>query len=207
MDEQHEPPWSVYSWALLTADRFPPNASTGESGQVWAVVYNGVPQPVALRLGLDDAGRLACTGLYLGLRLATSRREPTISPHVPVVDSGDHRLTARALREIPLGDILDALGHEALARARDDRTGGARTLRKIMGAVPAVDPISERRPGRRGHGSDFYERFADTYAATKRQSARSPIAALSKSYGVDASTLYRWLRHPVVVERLRGDQT
>jgi hypothetical protein len=153
---------------------------------------------VALRVGFDDAETLACTGLMVGFDWSERHPRPEGAP--------DRAITARELRAIPLGGLLD--GIERLLRSykvptppRHPVSGDElpaeidawRSFREhVSGAAPRIRRLRQHRPGRAGRPREHFEEFAVAWQQQAARTRHSPVQALARKYGVSAATIRRW---------------
>jgi hypothetical protein len=150
-------------------------------GGEWLMVSGGdLPWPIALRVGFDEVGRLACTGLVAGFDLGDTQ---DVAPGYRIVDFDlrEMPISSRDLRRIRTGEILEA------AARNDD-------VKALLGPRPTrVKKPKRAMPGRRGHDPAFYEQFAEAYVAQARQSRKSPVRALAQRFDVSEAAIYRWV--------------
>jgi hypothetical protein len=172
--------------------------TTGEPGGVWIELLPStpgptLPYPVEVRVRKSSDGRLICTGLKLGWPGSEQETE----------------ITSKSLREIPLGQILPAIG-QALAAA--SRLTQARPVpRDVTDRIPASGKITPelarelwayapqiptamvpappdhetlpRRAGRPRRSAEFQQRLADVYRKALEVDPRHPYR-----YVVDNAT-------------------
>lgn len=157
-------------------------AMEGQHGPWVKVTGRELDQPVYVRLGQDDAGRLVCTGLVIG----------NIDDRRP-----DQEITARSLR-IPLAAIVSEI-----ARFRDgsdpDAYGSiARAVRAFIRDELRETSSNVRpraRPGAQGHPDEFYEDVAHRYRQAVEEQPRSPTKALAAQFpNYEEATVRYWLR-------------
>jgi hypothetical protein len=112
-----------------------------------AVPVRTLPFPIAVKVGKGDGGRLVCTGLRMG------------ADAVPGWDAkGSVEITPRALREIPLGQILRELAERLEFRLATFVDGG-----EAFEALADDHNRHRSHPGRRGYPSEFWEGIAAVY--------------------------------------------
>lgn len=149
----------------------------------YEVTGGGLTAPVMLRLGRAADGRLVCTGLVLG--------------HDVPVDGPPPEITTRSLR-ISLASIVQTIARRAENRASTnpmDKLGRFVIDRTKPAGPPRV------RPGRQGHGAEFYEEVTAAYRRALRQHPEAPTKALAANYpGWSEAAVRYWLR----VARDRG---
>jgi hypothetical protein len=154
----------------------------------WVRAAGGdLPQPVLVRLGLSDDGRLVATGLHIEAPSELAARDLRL-PLAWIVGE----IAARR------PDVFKSLLAERLEYA--DRIKRARgkmdTLRAA--AQPVGRPVMRRaRPGRRGHPDAHYRQVAQAYRRAKRQHPRGPIRALMEELHASEPTVHRWLNTAV----------
>jgi hypothetical protein len=142
------------------------HAHTTDPGWVTAT-GGGLPWPVAMRVALDQLGRVVITGLRV-----EPHAEETRWHGRPI------ELTLSALRTMPLGKI----------KAQIEREAQEGLLRLMQ--LQTFEPRDKRRA--RGLGRDHYERVARLVQETPDRPA---IDTLRQAYpNTSDYTRYRWLR-------------
>jgi hypothetical protein len=159
--------------------------------------------PVALQLGLAPDGRLVCTGLLVGWQL------DAIGDATKVPLNERTALTARALRGIKLGEILNEL--EPLADGVEpfpDRAASPKRYRKFStGAWPVpnwlhqtVPAVRPPHPGPKGYSDEHYKNVADLYKMALAVKPGAPMKYLTELLGLspkNQATAYRWRNEAV----------
>ncbi|MGO8683647.1 MAG: hypothetical protein ACLQUT_03570 [Thermoleophilia bacterium] len=154
------------------ADR-PPNAD-----DAWVHVSFPQEEPfeVEIKLALRD-GRLVCTALRIG--------EMRRSGHVP-------EITAKSLREIPLGAILEQV-------ADDLGVGTGEILAQVLGVahlLRAPAPVAKEhlRPGPQGYDRAFFAEIAELYREALVRRPGSPYTYMRARRPGSLPTQRRWVQ-------------
>ncbi len=160
-----------------------PGAAAGEPFSEWITVLGGrghrLPFSIQITVGVAEDGRLVCTGL---------RTLPGVTQEV----------TARSLRQIPLSQILAALG---------ERYGAGSGLAEALQIVAerhglvvrtAMDdpPRYERPPQPRGYRipREHFEHVAEVYREALRVNPRQPYSYITKTLQTTTPTARRWVQ-------------
>lgn len=166
-------------------------------GEYWVALWprpdvpaeETLPHPMEVRLKRSSDGRLVCTGLKIG---QLGQREVPVSRLF-----GEAEITTRQLAAIPLGQILRGLAEQFAAIATvltspfsrqlawgPDEPGTPFTPRLQQHQVP------RRRPGRRGHAPEFWERLAEVYRAALLANPQHPHEYIATHFEYPAGR--RW---------------
>jgi hypothetical protein len=130
----------------------------------WVAVENvGVPFPIVVRLGKSPDGRLACTGMVIG----------------PDAELGQE-ITARSLRQIPLGQILSTVAGLDFPGAEE-----------LGGEVTHLWRQPPARPGPTALSREDLQRVAEDYRAALLQAPRSPIKLMAQKVHASEATIRR----------------
>jgi hypothetical protein len=124
--------------------------------------------PLAFQVGTAADGRLVCTGLLIGWN------EPRAE------------VTARALRNIRLGEIL---GDLVPMGARAPTAKGRKAARALVTDAPRA---RTRRPGPAGHPREHYEQVAKLYKEAGKR--RAPVKWVAEQMDASPATVHRWLQ-------------
>jgi hypothetical protein len=124
------------------------------------ITIKGFPVPLLGCFGKTDDGRLVCTGLLLDPRSNTE-------------------ITARILREIPIGRIL-TVGNLGL----------------LPGYVRSAKPYRPQRvkSGPKGWPREHFVKVAESYRQVLMTHPRTPIRALARQLQRSEPTVHRWLQ-------------
>lgn len=139
-----------------------------------------LPMPVAMRLAKSEDGRLVCVGLKLG------------ADAIPGLDASPSiEITARMLRKIPLGKIVDDL---AALQAR--RLGELEKIESRLDAIEVEHGEPRTRRGPRGHAPSFWAGIAATYREALLVSPRATARYVAEhALDEDGRPVYAETRH------------
>jgi hypothetical protein len=150
--------------------------------QVWHRVHaDKLALDVVVRLGVGEEGRLGCTGVMLGI-------------------TDDREVTARALRTVPLGEIMTAVaafvsgvgaGDDPLSRAVMKHYGQELLAGTAGGLETQRRP---QRPGPSGWTDEHYAHVAKTYREALRSAPRGPVKSSARTLNASESTVRRWIK-------------
>ena len=149
-------------------------------GKSWWVDLNGgdLPQPILVRLRTSPEGSLVCTGLIIGA-------------------FADQEISARDLREIRLGEILENFSSLLAAHKKDKATRelGRVTVGDLL-EFSAEHEVARTTlpPGPLGHSREHFELVAKQYRAALVSDPRRPIQRVAQQHWVSEATVHRWLQ-------------
>jgi hypothetical protein len=105
------------------------------------------------------------------------------------------RITARHLRDLPLGKIevwVNELAHQGLVDVEAPKLSDAVQFGEAeAGTLTWVDALPPA--GKRAKGDEFYRRIGEIYGKAAHESTR-PAADLAKAWEVPVTTVHRWVR-------------
>lgn len=134
-------------------------------GLGWHVI-EGWPVDVTIRLAKTSDGRMACAAV--------------------VFDGDGDELTARQLRNMPLGEIV--------AQAAGQRTEGkAGEIIRWM-AKQGAGHVIRTRPGPGGYPAEHYEQVARLYRTALEVTPQAPMRWLREQMPASEATWRRWLK-------------
>jgi len=140
-------------------------------------VADSPPYEVEIQVALLD-GRLICTAMRLG---------------VWRIDGAVHEITAKSLRDIPLGAVLERV-------AEDLGTDPVSPMAQILGVTrifrepPPPPPAKPRRPGSQRYDHAFYEEIARLYREGLVRSPGNPYAHMRERHPGSLPTQRRWVQ-------------
>jgi hypothetical protein len=141
----------------------------------------GIDLPIALQLGVSPEGRLICTGLLVEWQL-NAINDPEA---IPIEQRRE--LTARKLRSINLGKILNDLNPQSFGLPRRAKRAGAMPLpdwfRNSLHVVGSAEPGSE---------DEHYRNVAALYQEALLVQPGSPMKWLRAQLHCSEATAYRW---------------
>jgi hypothetical protein len=149
-------------------------------GETWHRVTGGkLQRDVLIRLGKVD-GRLVCTGLTLGL------------------STPDDEVSARGLREVPLGEIMAAVGAQ-LAGAGDydsalHKAVAQHYAKQMLEGTAHEFSGRPARPGPSGWPREHYERVAATYREALVKAPKAPVEFVRAAMHTTEPTARRWIK-------------
>jgi hypothetical protein len=160
------------------------------SGAWYGIHWDGEPFPIAMRLGAHE-GRVICSGLLLGgsVGMVEMVRRSVEPSHGRLGVQGGERtveITASALREIPLGLLLDSLASKGAQSAM------------LLGKLPEF-----RRPTRLGPHGIPPERLAEVaklYRIANKEHPAAPVRWMAQQIlgprgkPTPEVTVRRWLQ-------------
>jgi hypothetical protein len=121
---------------------------------------------------------------------------------VDVVEFKDFRVTARALRDLPLGKIeawVNQLAQQGLVDPIEAKLSDAVQFGdSIEGLVSWIDALPDA-PASGAKPDEFYRRIGEIYGKAALASPR-PAAEMAEAWDVPLSSVHRWVR----VARARG---
>jgi transposase-like protein len=154
------------------------------------------------KLNFEGDGWVAYTppGQRFAVRLHVSHKPGPGRWVVDEVRFADFRVTARMLRDLPLGQIevwINQLVQHDLAdpASRGPRLASVRFERSD--ALTLIEKLED--PGGHPKPDEFYRRVAEIYGLAAAASTR-PAAELAEAWEVPVTTVHRWVR----VARSRG---
>jgi hypothetical protein len=154
------------------------------------------------RLHFEGGGRVAytapgqryATGIHVSYKPGPGRWV------VDVVHFAGFRVTARDLRDLPLGQIeawVNQLAQQGLHDAIDAELSEPMGF-AVSGDAVMVDKLPPT-PATGAKGDEFYRRVAEIYSKAALVSTR-PAAELAEAWGVPVTTVHGWVKRA----RLRG---
>ncbi len=180
---KNPPPW-WNDYQLRVSDDELVLGHLGDDDSLWVHGFGGgLPGVVLLRLAVAD-GRLACTGLFVGLDVGDRTNH---LPGLPEVASGaSTAIGANDLRAVPLGALLGAIEQDMGSVAFPE------AWREMFHRAKRVAGTPTPRPG--GLRDDELLAFAEDYGAMRAASRTSPVPDLAAKYARDEATIYRWIK-------------
>jgi len=143
---------------------------------------DGIP-PLALRVGKTPDGRLICTGLLIGPIGVTEINGERFYDSEAV-----HEVTARTLRRVKLGELLN----EITEVAGDETLPDSAAAQRIIAA--AQEGRAARRPGPKGYPAEHFANVANAYRQALMVRPLTPIKYLAEQLGASEASIHRWLR-------------
>lgn len=160
------------------------------------VRWEGQPCPLQIRVGVWTDGTLACTGMKLGVEVDDELR-------------ADWRVTASALRKVPLEQILVAYAESYRETATVSPEWFPAELQRVH--MPTfVTP--KPRPGLKGHPDDFYADVARRYLDAKKVYPQGTFRELTRELNEESGerravpTVRRWVETGLRVLKDRGER-
>jgi hypothetical protein len=140
--------------------------------------------PLAMQIGFEPDGRLICTGLLIGWQIDAIGDPAQADP------AARKELTARALRDIRLGELLADYAPLA-ADGSDPNPSRSRDASPIPNWLLQTVPRPPH-PGPKGYDDNHYKRVAQLYKAALVDAPRAPMVRLAEQLQCGNATAYRW---------------
>lgn len=140
-------------------------------GAQWhEVTGGGLPHAVLVRLRETDDGRLACTGIMLGV-------------------DGDAEVTAADLR-LPLGKILTEI-RSTIVESQED-FGNLFRLSALGGNTDPIPTPPRRVPGGKGPSDSDLAAFAQAYSRALATEPNKAVKRAAEAVNISVPTAHRW---------------
>jgi hypothetical protein len=155
------------------------------------------------RLNFEGDGWVGYTGpnQRFGTRIHVSYKPTPDRWIVDAVQFANFRVTARDLRDLPLGKIeawINQLAQQGLVDVINAKLSDTVAF-GITGGTATWVPKPPSAPAEGAKGDEFYQRIGEIYAKAALVSPR-PAADLAEAWDVPLSSVHRWVR----VARRRG---
>jgi hypothetical protein len=135
--------------------------------------------PTLVRFGVAADGRFVVTGIVIGA-------------------DGPVEITARALRELRLGEFAALMGSAIREGTKPDGDPGEAFTRLVLRQagrwVKDEKPVPHLRPGPRGWPKLHYQRVARLYRQALIAAPKAPVRYLAKNWPTSDASARRWLK-------------